>query len=606
MSAKYPIPSKPTIRHFPYEQFSHDTSRSYSAETGDQNWNFDGSSTTSSSSAFIDRSIVQSGKDEVNLESQIRVVVRDDRYSVLALDDGQTIQVTIPEGPPKGLTFHKVHTETCTQKQLFDESGVINLLDRALEGYSVTIFAYGQTSSGKTFTMTGPDIDEPLPSDQQGLIPRALHYIYAKIAQNKQAHYTVRSSYLEIYNEQVRDLLNIGGALTLPVRWKQDKGFYVENIFVVECDVLDDNLAVLEEGTYINAGIIKGLRNRKTGSHRLNENSSRSHSIMSVYLEIENIDPDDNRLIKRTGKISFVDLAGSEKVKESQASGGTFNEMLNINKSLLTLGNCISALSDPKKKNGHIPFRDSKLTKLLADSLGGNGYTLMIACISPSSYNLNESLKTLRYANRAKNIRNKPVIQMDPRDELIMQYKRENKILKSENLYLRNLSGLGTADLSHLHGDPETVSKLTATMLNLKPSFLPTVPNRNTNELEFTKKENVEWSNLQSQKNMTEIRLKDVMEENEMLSLKLERLEKVFLGKETNLSPESESSTHDSNTKPDMLGNKPVHYKKGERDDQKSSTTEKAPSLSNVVMSKQKLQKELQYLDNEIQSLTKK
>jgi hypothetical protein len=216
--------------------------------------------------------------------------------------------------------------------------------------------------------MTGPDIDGPLPFEQQGLIPRSLHYLYSKISQIQSTHYTVRAAYLEIYNEQVKDLLNVGGANSLPVRWKSDRGFYVENLFIVECEVLDDCVAVLEEG----------LRNRKTGSHRLNEHSSRSHSILTIYLDSETIDPEDNRLIRRNGKISFVDLAGSEKVKESKATGGTFNEMLNINKSLLTLGNCISALADSKKRLGHIPYRDSKLTKLLADSLGGSGYTLMV------------------------------------------------------------------------------------------------------------------------------------------------------------------------------------------------------------------------------------
>ena len=219
----------------------------------------------------------------------------------------------------------------------------------------------------------------------------------------------------------MRDLLNAGGGQALPVRWKPDRGFYVENIFVVECEVLDDVLAALEEG----------LRNRKVGSHRLNEHSSRSQSIMTIYLDSETIDPEDNRLLRKHGKVSFVDLAGSEKVKESKATGNTFNEMLNINKSLLTLGNCISALADARRRStvNHIPYRDSKLTKLLADSLGGNGLALMIACVSPASYNLMETLKTLRYASRAKSIKNRPVIQMDAREELIMQLKRQVKAL---------------------------------------------------------------------------------------------------------------------------------------------------------------------------------
>lgn len=215
---------------------------------------------------------------------------------------------------------------------------------------------------------------------------------------------------------------------SLPVRWTSERGFYVENLFIVECEVLDDCFAVLEEG----------LRNRKTGAHRLNEHSSRSHGLMTVYIESETIDPDDQRVIRKTGKVCFVDLAGSEKVKESQATGDTLTETLNINKSLLTLGNCISALADMKRKksgngNIHVPYRDSKLTKLLSDSLGGNGITLMIACISPSSYNLHETLNTLRYASRAKRIQNRPVVQMDPREEVKFFCK------------------IGTATLTHLH-----------------------------------------------------------------------------------------------------------------------------------------------------------
>jgi hypothetical protein len=145
---------------------------------------------------------------------------------------------------------------------------------------------------------------------------------------------------------------------------------------------------------------------------------------MTVLIESETVDPDDQRSIKRKAKLTFVDLAGSEKIKESGATGEMLTETLSINKSLLTLGNCISALADQRRKKtgtttaAHVPFRDSKLTKLISDSLGGDGAALMIACISPSGMNVNESLNTLRYASRAKRIKNKPIIQMDPREEV--------------------------------------------------------------------------------------------------------------------------------------------------------------------------------------------
>ncbi|XP_041349655.1 uncharacterized protein LOC121368954 isoform X2 [Gigantopelta aegis] len=182
----------------------------------------------------------------------------------------------------------------------------------------------------------------------------------------------------------------------------------------------------------------EGLRNRQTGSHGLNEFSSRSHSMLTVTIDSEYPDPDDENLyITKRGKLSFVDLAGSEKVKDQNLGAGVLSESNSINKSLLVLGNCISHLGDSKRRHGHIPYRDSKLTKLLADSLGGNGVTLMITCITPSSYNVTETMNTLRYASRAKKIKTKPAIKMDPREKLILSLKREIKILRNENHYLR-------------------------------------------------------------------------------------------------------------------------------------------------------------------------
>lgn len=212
------------------------------------------------------------------------------------------------------------------------------------------------------------------------------------------------------------------------MRWSQERGFFVENLFVVDCDSLDDCLAVLEEG----------LRNRTTGAQASNEHSSRSHSVLTIYAEIKGFKNSEG-MGHRYGKISFVDLAGSEKVKESKSTLDTFAEALSINKSLLTLGKCISALSDPKTRKGHIPFRDSKLTKLLSDSLSGRGSALMIACVSPSSTNLNETLKTLRYAMQAKRIQNRPVIQLDPQEEMVMNLKLELQSLRRENAKFKSI-----------------------------------------------------------------------------------------------------------------------------------------------------------------------
>ncbi|XP_078336368.1 uncharacterized protein LOC111133229 isoform X5 [Crassostrea virginica] len=332
---------------------------------------------------------------------------------------------------PKQFGYNVVFEPEATQEDVFDNSGMKKLIDMALNGYACTALAFGQTGSGKTHTMTGPPQQfeggkHPDP-DMVGLMQRSFTYLL-KQAEGVTGNKVIRASYLEIYNEQVIDLLNPNQKRYLQVRWSKNKGFYVENLFVAECECVDDLMAVLEEG----------MRNRQTGSHGLNEFSSRSHSMLTLTIDTEQQDPDDENLyLTKRGKLTFVDLAGSEKVKDSESSDQMLKESNNINRSLLVLGNCISSLGDPKKRQGHIPYRDSKLTKLLADSLGGNGVTLMIACVTPSSHHVHETINTLRYASRAKKIKTKPIVKMDPREKLILSLKREVKILRNENVYLR-------------------------------------------------------------------------------------------------------------------------------------------------------------------------
>ncbi|KAI9152673.1 hypothetical protein H9P43_009469 [Blastocladiella emersonii ATCC 22665] len=450
-------------------------------------------------------------------EEHVRVVVRvrplnarevDAQHArgvVVADDDTDPRTVTVvgadSAAPPKNMSYDRVYAEPTSQADLFEDCGVIPLLNRALAGYSATVFAFGQTGSGKTFTMTGPPPPAASP-DAVGLIPRALRHLFEVIAATPGTRFTVRAAYLEIYNEQVQDLLNPSAA-ALPVRWKRDRGFYVENLFVVECEVLDDCLAVLEEG----------LRNRTTGAHALNERSSRSHSILTVYIEAEDESPpgddDDGRPAQRFGKISFVDLAGSERVKDSKTTGEALNETFNINRSLLVLGNCISALSDPKRKPGHVPYRDSKLTKLLMDSLGGNGVALMIACVSPSAHAIQETVQTLRYASRAKRIRNRPYVNVDPREQLIARLKREVDALKTENAQLKVLAQRGTpsaAVVSTGGGNGNAVAQLAQTY---------------GVEIDSLKYENAQ---LVAAKQRTEHMYGNLMRENEALRDELDRL----------------------------------------------------------------------------------
>lgn len=235
--------------------------------------------------------------------------------------------------------------------------------------------------------------------------------------------YYVKASFLEIYNENLIDLLNPNGNLNC--RWNAKSGFFVEDLMLVDCSSIEDVLVVLQQG----------IKHRKIGSHELNKDSSRSHSILTLYIISEEIKNEQS--IKKYGKIIFVDLAGSERLKESLSKGDMVKETQLINKSLFTLGKVISLLSD-KKNNSYIPYRDSKLTMLLMDALGGKSKTLMISCISPSDKYFDETLNTLNYATRTMNIKNKPVIQMDEKEQELMNLIRENELLRAENKYLKD------------------------------------------------------------------------------------------------------------------------------------------------------------------------
>ncbi|EDW00598.1 kinesin-like protein KIF12 [Drosophila grimshawi] len=329
-------------------------------------------------------------------------------------------------------TYNVVFEPGATQEDILDYSGIKRIIEMGIEGFSCTAFCYGQTGSGKTHTLTGPPdlfMGKPNPKDPgHGLIFRSFLYLFQLIKNRKDVNYVLKASFMEIYNERVIDLLNPGSARKpLAVRWsKKSGGFFVENLFTVDCEELDDLLAVLEEG----------MRNRAVGSHAMNDHSSRSHTILTVHI-LSDQQTDGGVFLSKHGKINFVDLAGSELTKKTMSEGKTLEEANNINKSLMVLGYCISSLSDNKKRSGHIPYRDSQLTKLLADSLAGNGVTLMIACVSPAHYNHAETLNTLRYASRAKRIRTKPVIMMDPREALILSLKRDVHALQMENEHLK-------------------------------------------------------------------------------------------------------------------------------------------------------------------------
>jgi hypothetical protein len=244
-------------------------------------------------------------------------------------------------------------------------------------------------------------INEKVLSNDQysGIIPKSVKYIWSVVS-NKNEKVFIKVSFLEIYNETINDLVNPKN-VNLQVRWDQKQGFFVEGLSVIVCKKPDEIVEVLLQGT----------RNRKVGSHELNKDSSRSHSILTIYIISEF--NSDGQSFKKYGKISFVDLAGSERLKESKSQGDMVKETGNINKSLFVLGKVISTLTDKKNVKPHIPYRDSKLTMLLMDSIGGTAKTLMIACISPSSVYADETMSTMNYAARTMNIKNKPAVQVN-------------------------------------------------------------------------------------------------------------------------------------------------------------------------------------------------
>ena len=207
---------------------------------------------------------------------------------------------------------------------------------------------------------------------------------------------------MEIYNELINDLLNVKGT-NLQMRGTKNNSFFVEGATVIECKHPNEVVEIL----------LKGNKNRKVGSHELNKDSSRSHSIFTVYVISESLS-EEGQIMKKYGKVSLVDLAGSERLKESKSQGDMIKETGNINKSLFILGKVISSLTEKKDQNRkiHIPYRDSKLTMLLSDSLGGKAKTILIACVSASSVYADETISTINYATRAMNIQNKPIIQV--------------------------------------------------------------------------------------------------------------------------------------------------------------------------------------------------
>lgn len=314
-------------------------------------------------------------------------------------------------GKDRAFTFDNVLGVTSSQMKTY-RLCVAPLVQGFLDGYNATVLAYGQTGTGKTHTMAGTGFDgrgREKNGELQGIIPRVIKAVFKKLQHEekgdnqRRSDHTLRVEYVEIYNEELRDLLHPETTSKQLAIREDGEGNIV--IAGVKSEPADSMEAVFRH-------LVVGGASRVTGSTLMNEHSSRSHAIFSLLLEQRDLTSGTRRF----SKFHLVDLAGSERAKRTGAVAGRFKESVSINQGLLALGNVISALGDDKRRIGtaggtvHVPYRDSKLTRLLQDSLGGNARTLMIACVSPASVNFEETLNTLKYANRAKNIKNKPIV----------------------------------------------------------------------------------------------------------------------------------------------------------------------------------------------------
>mmetsp|Transcript_29510 Transcript_29510/g.28671 ORF Transcript_29510/g.28671 Transcript_29510/m.28671 type:complete len:357 (+) Transcript_29510:521-1591(+) len=312
---------------------------------------------------------------------------------------------------PHMLTYHSfafdyVYGPESTQSHVYDTTAK-PAVNSVLEGYNATILAYGQTGTGKTFTMEGFKYNSNDP--QRGIIPRSMEEIFRYIQNlsNQSSTFMVRASYLQIYNEVISDLLKTDRS-SLQIREDKKRGVFVEGLseWAVRSPV--EIYSLMQRGASV----------RATASTKMNDVSSRSHAVFIIIVEQMSMNNEvlnnQNEVMKqiKVGKLNLVDLAGSERVRVTGATGKRLEECKKINQSLSALGNVIAALTDMKQRN-HIPYRDSKLTRLLEDSLGGNCKTTMMAMVSPSFDSFSESLSTLKFATRAKKIKNEAKINED-------------------------------------------------------------------------------------------------------------------------------------------------------------------------------------------------
>ncbi|KAJ3494813.1 hypothetical protein NLG97_g3828 [Lecanicillium saksenae] len=382
------------------------------------------------------------GGEETNINVVVRCrgrnarEIKENSAVVVKADGVQGNNIDLSMGPSsltnKTYSFDRVFSSAADQEMVFDDT-VRPILDEMLSGYNCTIFAYGQTGTGKTYTMSG-DMTETLGmlSDEAGIIPRVLQQLFRKLELDDTEH-CVKVSFIELYNEELRDLLSVEETAKLKIyddaSRKGHAGTMVQGMEEKHIKDSSEGIKVLQDGSL----------KRQVAATKCNDLSSRSHTVFTITAYVKKLNDNGTEDLISAGKLNLVDLAGSENIQRSGAENKRAAEAGLINKSLLTLGRVINALVD---RSAHIPYRESKLTRLLQDSLGGRTKTCIIATISPSKSNLEETISTLEYAFRAKNIRNKPQLNAIPKKTLLKEFTVEIEKLKSELISTRQRNGV--------------------------------------------------------------------------------------------------------------------------------------------------------------------
>ena len=389
-----------------------------------------------------ERDYEQDAGEETNINVVVRCRGRSDRevrensgvvVSTTGVS-GKNVELSMGPSALSNKTYHfdKVFSPAADQAIIF-ENVVIPILEEMLAGYNCTIFAYGQTGTGKTYTMSGDMTDTlGLLSDAAGIIPRVLYWLFQRL-ETDQIECSVKCSFIELYNEELRDLLSVDDNAKLKIYDDASKKGHmatmVQGMEESHIKTAAGGIKLLQAGSY----------RRQVAATKCNDLSSRSHTVFTITTYIKKAGDTGEDFIC-AGKLNLVDLAGSENIQRSGAENKRAAEAGLINKSLLTLGRVINALVD---KSSHIPYRESKLTRLLQDSLGGRTKTCIIATVSPAKSNLEETISTLDYAFRAKNIRNKPQINsMISKKTLLKEFTAEIEKLKGELIATRQRNGV--------------------------------------------------------------------------------------------------------------------------------------------------------------------